>query len=81
MPYVTTEGSRSSVRQDILRDEECSAMLVDSSLLVSIVDQNTRKIICGKGCPKMNVSSHFFHNSTNFLNFQLIKIVQFRALV
>lgn len=59
MPHVIREGSRNSVsrvQQDILDDEECSAILVDSALPIARIDQNIRKIICGQGSLKMNVS-------------------------
>ena len=57
VPDVTSDGSRHSVRQKILNDEECSEILIDSELPIARIDRNIRKIVCGLGSTKKPVST------------------------
>ena len=69
---LKTKGYRSAIRFDILDEERCSAILVDTP---TTIDQNIREIVCGKSIlshvgPDNHVinipctfSSHYFKGS------------------
>ena len=56
---LKTKGYGSAIRFDILDEEKCSAILVDTP---TSIDQNIRKIVCGKSILSHDGPNNHVHN-------------------